>query len=752
MIRIFLGALLLFGQTAPEEFEKLDSDTIGERESAFRKLKARGVAVLPDAEARLANSRGNQAVLLARLVKTIRIGERIPGAVKEAFPQADEHLALGELTWAKLFLNSVEEDGFGTPKCPRIPPKEVELLALEAVKERPDLRNRERTSDFNEVIRKIVCFDFRSAVPVLLEQLDDAVPEVRLRSIGALGLLNAENAVPRLVARAPQAKDGELQEILTALENLNGLARLPKEPFHSNPLVQIEAEVRAVRGGERTALRGLVALVESRDPDIRARAALALLDLDARDSGPAVAPLLAHEDEGVRMTAARLAGLLELRECREGLRKILGGRDADDLKEAAVKALLKIGDTSPDPEMIRILSSTPRLLASLDRKTAVAELLRILRNEDASWNVKSDALETLATLEKQEALPVIERHLKDEDPLVRCAAIRSLLGAGPPEGWIARVVPLLNDPDERVRNVALDALQGRKATEAASGFLKLLGDTEPRNRILAAAGVAELGLRDGVKPLKALIEDSAVSVRVAAAGALARLGDEVGRSVLDGLVRSEDYGVAYEAAVVLKDLNVADAGDRMVNLLGSKVPASRRLAVRQLALWQGARAVPRLRDLLQDPDYGVRLGAAKWLCHLGEKDGVPILLEANRSLTFLNAVRNPEAWRRLFGKEQPPGPTLAGIRSVRTDVELWSREGGLGLRWGIPNWGEREAWGYPEVAESWGLSNLASRLEYFFEDGRYEAILEKQSIRVVPRHEGVLFWTRWSTEGCPPLH
>src|SRR5205085_12170869 len=50
--------------------------------------------------------------------------------------------------------------------------------------------------------------------------------------------------------------------------------------------------------------------------------------------------------------------------------------------------------------------------------------------------------------------------------------------------------------------------------------------------------------------------------------------------------------------------------------------------------------------LLKSEDVAVRRGAAAWLCGRQSPDGLPVLLESN-DLSWLNALRAPEAWERM---------------------------------------------------------------------------------------------------------
>ena len=105
---------------------------------------------------------------------------------------------------------------------------------------------------------------------------------------------------------------------------------------------------------------------------------------------------------------------------------------------------------------------------------------------------------------------------------------------------------------------------------------------------------------------------------------------------------SQEGGVVPSA---LGKLGAKEAVPAITKRLEDRDRKVRRAALE--ALMQLGAAAP-LAHLLTDPHPGVRVSAASWLCRNGSREGVPALLEESDGLVFLNALRRPDAWKRLL--------------------------------------------------------------------------------------------------------
>jgi hypothetical protein len=155
----------------------------------------------------------------------------------------------------------------------------------------------------------------------------------------------------------------------------------------------------------------------------------------------------------------------------------------------------------------------------------------------------------------------------------------------------------------------------------------------------------------------------------------------------------------------------------------------------------GRKAMPVAASLLEDRDPDVRIAAAELLCFGGATElGVPALLREGRGFTVLNLLRSPDLWKAMAAARTPDcrkrRPPSAFARSLsRRD---WSSS----LR---TRRARRSDAGRPKAAGKKTPATLLATLESLlrFSDGssgRYEVVLEKDRIRILPRAEAEAFW------------
>ncbi len=300
---------------------------------------------------------------------------------------------------------------------------------------------------------------------------------------------------------------------------------------------------------------------------------------------------------------------------------------------------------SPDDEVRRLAVER---VAALVREEALPALLA--RLGDDAWRVRKAVVERLVGAPETWDVPrALVDALADEDnPGRRNAAVEALVGCGP------RAVPDLlhaaQRPDADVRKLAADALAGIGDPRATSCLVRLLRDDDPNVR---AAAADALGAVAGPGAVEALLTAAVrvgeeTLVRLAALRALGRLETPLRAAQLEGaldepllrpaafaaLGRTED---AQAQAILLKGLQSSSRSAReaametLLRLLGAVDAAE---AERLLeALRTAAReSTLLLRDACQrvvQADLGTRLVLVQFLGLLGGEAVVhPLLLAA----------------------------------------------------------------------------------------------------------------------------
>jgi HEAT repeat protein len=263
--------------------------------------------------------------------------------------------------------------------------------------------------------------------------------------------------------------------------------------------------------------------------------------------------------------------------------------------------------------------------------------------------IQTASIQAIERLELEELAPDVADLVADDDDRVAAAAASALLTAHPQAPEV--LVDLLRSGDPEARAMAVDGI-GRKAREhARADLVPMLADPDPRVRraaIGAVAGFAEgedldrlatmaASDRDGSvrsRALRALAtrspggrielarraaKDEFLGARLAAVELLARDGSGPALAVLAELIAGDDLPVALAAAAAaLRSGAPPDAASKLfVRALTEKDWTARAAALnsaaaapRQLALRLGGRA-------LVDAHAEVRMAAARLLLRLG---------------------------------------------------------------------------------------------------------------------------------------
>jgi hypothetical protein len=259
----------------------------------------------------------------------------------------------------------------------------------------------------------------------------------------------------------------------------------------------------------------------------------------------------------------------------------------------------------------------------------------------------------------------------------------------------------------------------------------------------AVEALGRLDAREAVPEIRNLtVHDPGLRLRVALV--LKDLGDADVCVRLRDFLDEEDRWVGATAAWALYKIQDKKAVEKCVDHLRGGTAGERLRAIANLGRMGARSEIPRIVPFLKGLDQSERVTAAVWLCHLGSKEGVPVLLEEAQYLTFLNALREPEVWHNLRAR-YPSGGGLSSPRSQKYLIGNWAEAVRLKLNWCSASEGDCWSWW---VSSSIDLANLrqvwGSDLLYEdLYDGRFSAILEKDQVRVVPTRTALEFWETW---------
>jgi HEAT repeat protein len=306
-------------------------------------------------------------------------------------------------------------------------------------------------------------------------------------------------------------------------------------------------------------------------------------------------------------------------------------KDPQRLGQVYLGILGRLGCREAIPDMVATIK-VPRshhegggellgALAKMDAVEILPPLLHALRQGIGNF----DVITAVALLAPEEILPSLQEAIDSDLHQNRQNAVTTLHQYYP----IPAALPLLRKAaeDPNLRPTALQAIGRIMSRDSIPDLKKLLDDPSLGIRRSAAQYLAQLGDRSGVPELLRDVKDPAAAP--AAMVALQLLDVREAIPAMTENLRSPATRAA--AADALARMGVKEVRDTVLEMLKDSDAATRRSAAVTLTVLDGAKAIPRLIELLDDPDYNVAVnGAPQMLQFLKAKESAPKFLERFR--------------------------------------------------------------------------------------------------------------------------
>lgn len=468
---------------------------------------------------------------------------------------------------------------------------------------------------------------------------------------------------------------------------------------------RIAATVDALVSSSAASLEAtLVALVDAAPPPaVLADLAQILGRRRSRGAYETLGRLTAHVDDNVAVGAIEALGRL-------------GGRAAVDALLECLKArhffrsfpAIDVLGRSGDPRVVEPLSEllddsrytleAARALGRTADRRAIKPLAALLTSPSDS-NVR---VACLALLE------LCERHAQQYGAV---AMLRDALRRAGSESIVRRLGQVVARAD-RAEKAAICSLLGALQRESATPILLSLLDAEPEVTEAAGKALVEVGrpsehaLYDALvsgssKRRKALLpvftqrssgpaiiaclDDGSADVRALACATLARLGAVDGVPRLFALLADESQRVVHAAVAAIQSLGTQQT--EALALAAAREPRTRRAALRVLAYFGFASALPLFREAVRETDPRLRELALQGLALIDQPEAREILLEvaqaedpAIRAATvralgrlsdepasiqmLMKSAHDPDAWVRYYACQALARRKAEGVEEV----------------------------------------------------------------------------------------
>jgi HEAT repeat protein len=494
-----------------------------------------------------------------------------------------------------------------------------------------------------------------AVVPDLIRGLGDVEPNVAAAAADGLGALGAAEALAPLSKAATAATFWVRVAAVVALGRLRDPAAVPVLGRVAS-VPGLEAPVaEAIRRIDDPVGLPVLRVVLDSVPDLALWAAGSILashpDVPPPDwvvarSKAAEAELLGRVETEDDAVAARLLGIAATPSAVEALLVLAGPPRRSEamlngllivppeiLADPVLRRLDQAEEAEPE-DLVRLLS----LLPPLEGADRVDTLVPLLGHPAAG--VRAAAADALARSAPAQALPVLTAELGRDHVAPEVVRAAGSLGSAACVG----LLPLLLDPDPRVRAAAADALRrcaGRDVAGQVEWALAREGDPAALPALLQALARLEGG--EALPAVQAGLEDPAVEVRLAAIEAAAATGAQ---EAVPLLRRSLD-GAPVEVLATLRalgELGGAEAAGLIEPFLASDDPDRRRAAASAALRLDPDLPLRATVRLAQDPDAWTRAAA------------VPLLLR--------HGAEGRQAVERLAERDPDPGVRAAARRAM----------------------------------------------------------------------------------------
>jgi HEAT repeat protein len=356
-----------------------------------------------------------------------------------------------------------------------------------------------------EVVRALSELRDLDAVPALVTSLQDGEPQIREEALGTLVEIYAERErngpVDRFLDTFSDEYDRASVPPYTAVDPavISALAGALRD--EQKPIRREAALALGILDG-RAALAGLQAALQDPEADVRGAAATAIGKVGTEADGRALVPLLADESMESKNRTLQALGTLRVREAGPALREAFEANRRKEYGLRVLTCLSRIADPAqgdlfrellqdPDPDRRRLAveglarisdaSLLPAFKKDFQRESngelKLAYNFAITRLGDRAF-IDSVVLALSGSLSKAargyllelgpSTLPDLYPYLNDPNAEIR-AALCDVIAQMGDRSAIAKLEPLLSDPNSKVADRANRAVELLKRSRGRSG-------------------------------------------------------------------------------------------------------------------------------------------------------------------------------------------------------------------------------------------------------------------------------------------
>jgi HEAT repeat protein len=585
-----------------------------------------------------------------------------------------------------------------------------QLEAKEAIPSLIKVLNYKKPLYFTQsLINTLVKLKAKEASPILIKLLSEPRNYIDSTAASALGELDVKESVPNLIElfNAQKAKNIATASVTSALGKLKTKEAIL---FLINELgTDIYAKDALLNVGKE-AISPLIATLKDSNQAIKTRynAAEILDELQAKEAIPVFIDLLGDDDEQLQNTAFYKLLNLATKENFLEFRALLKSKN-DSVRRKSARLLIEMGDKQAIPLIINVLNdqnakvrnSVAYSLGLSEDSKPIQPLMNLLRNKHEQEDIRLTAIESLASLKANQAIPLLISIFNDSKELqsIRIQAAYSLEKLTPQQAKTL-AFSALNSKEQYIRETAAYILGHLGAKEAVPILVEIFNNSpEQRPKVLEA--FQTIDTPEIIPLILEVLKDDVGYVKYSARLALEYIKS---KEAIPGLIKAlanEDFTVTAEVVTVLGRLEAKEAIPALVDLsnklkkslkssynykihsgyvyarvmpvlfqLGEQTVETELLntlkdksysglfdsVITALGSIKSKKAVPQLITILEDKSssYFLRSRAAEALGNIGDKSSIPYLVAALTNNDLEVRISAIKALGSLGAKEAIP--------------------------------------------------------------------------------------------------
>jgi len=268
------------------------------------------------------------------------------------------------------------------------------------------------------------------------------------------------------------------------------------------------------------------------------------------------------------------------------------------------------------------------LLQILSAKKGQLNLAKVISILDTpDQNKRNLAFHLIHQVANPDAVPHLLKYTEDADSTIRIQTLK-ILSQFKNDAVRTALIRALSDTNKLVRQHALDGISRLDMDVSASHVCPLLRDSDITVQAKAIDALVKIKDPNTIGHLIEILNDDSEYVRRAAVEVLNELADPRAIKNLLSAMRDADWWVRVRAADALGSIGGPRVVDAVITLLSDKDEFLRRTAIEILNSVKDERAYFYLVQALDDEDWWVRERAIDALTQLGDKRAVPELYKA----------------------------------------------------------------------------------------------------------------------------